>query len=480
MNNFLNTNKSYDYEKNKDQGDDLEKKDDFEKQKKAFNAIMSNSGLNLGVMSGLTGIINEIANVDGDYVQVQKDLIDLTIGAIGCIPVIGALAASIFSIFWRRSGFGYDETKAMLDALEKKIYKKMSQDKKELCLLELKSVSNTAQDYYITLNEYLKIRNKNNDIEKNIENATQLKIILMTRMEICKANIFRLTEIFKQKEYEKDLCELYIQSVIPYVYLMGDAIRYGKELGYNDVHIKDFTDETDKLIEVSLKYYYEYTDKSQFKSFLSKMHEKFIKAINNIEKQYPLLDFYQNSGKKEPTYRNLTKTIVYFHSWYSIKKLMIVNPIKTLKISNEKDIIYHIVLPQAYRNGDNNSMLSEIFYLGNSLFLQEDDKNFINSFHEFQTIQYFEINCDNDIEVFLRFSHEYTSEWTFNIKICENEYGDNCYINIDQKSSYNTMFCTKKWYFIKFNQKFTIKSGKSYLYISTTNGFTPHRIDIIT
>ncbi|KAF2075669.1 hypothetical protein CYY_003042 [Polysphondylium violaceum] len=200
-----------------------------------------------------------------EYKLDNDDYLELIKGTIGCIPVVGALATSVFSIFWKKAFPTEDpylrkedfekRMKKLITDMENKMDKKIDDEIVKFCQAKFESLCSAG--FGFSEIEYIYDKQKRDG--KPTSDAVKM---YMAANHVSFRNLLLECLIFFSREDKIDLlCKLYLQTVVMYIAFLRDTHFYGIDWGLpeeyvNGVdHIKSMESKIHETIELAHGYY---------------------------------------------------------------------------------------------------------------------------------------------------------------------------------------------------------------------------------
>ncbi|EGC39568.1 hypothetical protein DICPUDRAFT_93552 [Dictyostelium purpureum] len=170
--------------------------------------------------------------------------IALSADPYGVAPIIfGALNL----LFEKLGLFNSQEVffKQIMEAVEKLIDKKLSDERKRQCIIRFQQIQKTGDDYYILAEEYFK-RNGNKNVNdslisneiKSMPNET-LSSSLQVQLILYRDKITDGLIYFEEESELINTIGLYILTASQYLCIQRDCVLYGKEWGFSDFDVND-------------------------------------------------------------------------------------------------------------------------------------------------------------------------------------------------------------------------------------------------
>ncbi|KAF2073019.1 hypothetical protein CYY_005665 [Polysphondylium violaceum] len=200
-----------------------------------------------------------------EYKLDNDDYLELIKGTIGCIPVVGALATSVFSIFWKKA-FPVEDPylrkadfekrmKKLITDMENKMDKKIDDEIVKFCQSKFESLCSAGFGF----SEIEYIYDKQKREGKPTSDSVKM---YMAANHVSFRNLLLECLIFFSREDKIDLlCKLYLQTVVMYIAFLRDTHFHGLDWGLpeeyvNGVdHIKSMEYKTHETIELAHSYY---------------------------------------------------------------------------------------------------------------------------------------------------------------------------------------------------------------------------------
>ncbi|EFA75298.1 hypothetical protein PPL_11374 [Heterostelium album PN500] len=214
--------------------------------------------------------IKDPVQVVASYEPTREDVGTMVNGVIGCIPGIGALCSSVFSIFWKNA-VDPPETiesklvkfkKEILDIVDKKIKDGSIQIWKDLCSSSLDGLKNGSRELAN------RIEIINTLLYENKKISSETKSLVQTQLDICINSVENLIALCANDSYDNYVLQNYVQALLTLTMFrrLQDAFWY--QFGYHSY-------------QVCGRYPIEGKTKG-VKSFREMFHDKLIAGINDV------------------------------------------------------------------------------------------------------------------------------------------------------------------------------------------------------
>ncbi|KAF2077880.1 hypothetical protein CYY_000842 [Polysphondylium violaceum] len=200
-----------------------------------------------------------------EYKLDSDDYMEIIKGTIDCIPIVGSLVNSVFSIFWKKA-FPVEDPylrkadfekrmKKLISDMENKMDKKIDDEIVKFC--ESKFQSLCSAGFGFAEIEYIYDKNK-----KEGKPTPDSVKRYMAANHVSFRNLLLECLIFFSREDKIDLlCKLYLQTVVMYIAFLRDTHFYGIDWGLpeeyviGDEKIKSMATKTHETIELAHRYY---------------------------------------------------------------------------------------------------------------------------------------------------------------------------------------------------------------------------------
>ncbi|KAF2073020.1 hypothetical protein CYY_005666 [Polysphondylium violaceum] len=200
-----------------------------------------------------------------EYKLDSDDYMELIKGTIDCIPVVGGLVNSVFSIFWKKAFPTEDpylrkadfekRMKKLITDMENKMDKKIDDEIVKFCQSKFESLCSAGFGFAEI--EYIY------DAEKQEGKPTSDSVkMYMAANHVSFRNLLLECLIFFSREDKIDLlCKLYLQTVVMYIAFLRDTHFHGLDWGLPEKyvngfdHIKSMEYKIHETIELAHSYY---------------------------------------------------------------------------------------------------------------------------------------------------------------------------------------------------------------------------------
>ncbi|KAF2077859.1 hypothetical protein CYY_000821 [Polysphondylium violaceum] len=181
-----------------------------------------------------------------EYKLDSDDYMELVKGTIDCIPVVGGLVNSVFSIFWKKA-FPVEDPylrkadfekrmKKLITDMEKKMDKKIDQEIVNFCESKFQSLCSAGFGF----TEIELIYDSEKEEGKPTSEAVKR---YMAANHVSFRNLLLECLIFFSREDKIDLlCKLYLQTVVMYIAFLRDTHFHGLDWGLPEKTINGFGD----------------------------------------------------------------------------------------------------------------------------------------------------------------------------------------------------------------------------------------------
>ncbi|KAF2074419.1 hypothetical protein CYY_004275 [Polysphondylium violaceum] len=200
-----------------------------------------------------------------EYKLDSDDYMEIIKGTIDCIPVVGGLVNSVFSIFWKKA-FPVEDPylrkadfekrmKKLITDMENKMDKKIDDEILKFCESKFQSLCSAGFGFAEIELIY--------DSEKQEGKPTSDSVkMYMAANHVSFRNLLLECLIFFSREDKIDLlCKLYLQTVVMYIAFLRDTHFHGLDWGLPEKTINGFgnnksmASKTNETIELAHRYY---------------------------------------------------------------------------------------------------------------------------------------------------------------------------------------------------------------------------------